>query len=100
VGKRARSAADPMVVDLREALKDLARSLFDPYRPELHYMRGPGPKWHAKHDRAPAAGPSMAGFFAGPWMEHGKRALEYMVTKHPTIFVRLVASLIPPTFRV
>jgi len=33
----------------------LARSLFDPYRPELYYMRGPGPKWHAKHDRAPAA---------------------------------------------
>ena len=21
---------------------------FNPYRPELHYMRGPGPKWHAK----------------------------------------------------
>ena len=20
-----------------------------PYRPELHYMRGPGPKWRAKH---------------------------------------------------
>ena len=20
-----------------------------PYRPELHYMRGPGPKWHAKY---------------------------------------------------
>jgi len=20
----------------------------NPYRPELHYMRGPGPKWHAK----------------------------------------------------
>lgn len=19
------------------------------YRPEVHYMRGPGPKWHAKH---------------------------------------------------
>jgi len=53
VGKRARSAADPMMVDLREAVKDLARSLFDPYRPELHYMRGPGPKWHAKHDRPP-----------------------------------------------
>jgi hypothetical protein len=41
-----------MVADLREALKDLARNLFDPYQPELHYMRGPGPKWHAKHDRA------------------------------------------------
>jgi hypothetical protein len=23
--------------------------LFDTYHPELHYMRGPGPKWHAKH---------------------------------------------------
>jgi len=22
---------------------------FDPYRPELHYMRGPGPKWRAKN---------------------------------------------------
>ena len=21
----------------------------DGYRPERHYMRGPGPKWHAKH---------------------------------------------------
>ena len=28
------------------------KALADPYRPELHYMRGPGPKWHAKHDRA------------------------------------------------
>ena len=23
--------------------------LFDPYRPELHYMRGPGPKWRERH---------------------------------------------------
>jgi hypothetical protein len=22
---------------------------FNPYRPELHYMRGPGPAWHAKY---------------------------------------------------
>ena len=29
------------------------RSLVDHYRPELHYMRGPGPKWRAKH--APTA---------------------------------------------
>jgi hypothetical protein len=27
----------------------LTKALFDPYRPELHYMRGPGPKWHEKH---------------------------------------------------
>ena len=25
----------------------LARA-FNPYRPELHYMRGPGPAWRAK----------------------------------------------------
>jgi hypothetical protein len=24
-------------------------ALLDPYRPELHYMRGPGPKWRATH---------------------------------------------------
>jgi hypothetical protein len=24
-------------------------SVTDPYRPELHYMRGPGPKWRQKH---------------------------------------------------
>ena len=26
--------------------------LFDPYRPELHYMCGPGPKWRTKHTRS------------------------------------------------
>src|SRR6266516_5556095 len=25
--------------------------LFNHYRPELHYMRGPGPKWLEKHER-------------------------------------------------
>jgi len=29
----------------------LSTSLFDSYRPELHYMRGPGPKWREKHGR-------------------------------------------------
>ena len=24
--------------------------LSDPYRPERYYMRGPGPKWRAKHE--------------------------------------------------
>jgi hypothetical protein len=27
----------------------LMRIAGNPYRPELHYMRGPGPKWRAKH---------------------------------------------------
>jgi len=29
----------------------LRTSLLDPYQPELHYMRGPGPKWREKHAR-------------------------------------------------
>lgn len=29
----------------------LIQRLCDPYRPERHYMRGPGPKWHAKHGK-------------------------------------------------
>jgi hypothetical protein len=27
----------------------LRTAMLDPYRPELHYMRGPGPKWREKH---------------------------------------------------
>lgn len=33
----------------------LTKDLFDTYRPERHYMRGPGPKWQAKHGGAAAA---------------------------------------------
>src|SRR5215510_8961838 len=29
----------------------LTKALSPAYRPELHYMRGPGPKWHEKHDQ-------------------------------------------------
>lgn len=29
--------------------KDLMTAFTDSYRPERHYMRGPGPKWRAKH---------------------------------------------------
>ena len=57
MGKTVRSSqreGSSVAADLAEFLQSLARSLLDPYRPELHYMRGPGPKWHAKHDRAPA----------------------------------------------
>jgi hypothetical protein len=33
---------------LAEGWQRLLRMASDPYRPELHYMRGPGPKWHAR----------------------------------------------------
>jgi hypothetical protein len=32
---------------------NLVMDVRDSYRPELHYMRGPGPKWHAKHQPWP-----------------------------------------------
>jgi len=47
-------------------LHSIAKDLFDPYRPELHYMRGPGPRWRAKHAQ-PAGGTvelGMAGLHA------------------------------------
>jgi hypothetical protein len=28
------------------------QDVFDSYRPELHYMRGPGPRWREKHGTA------------------------------------------------
>ena len=28
--------------------RSLTVDMFDAYRPERHYMRGPGPKWRAK----------------------------------------------------
>jgi hypothetical protein len=48
---RQRAAGEP-ASELANLLRTL-KSLFDPYRPEQHYMRGPGPKWRAKH--APAS---------------------------------------------
>jgi len=41
----------------------LFKSLFEPYRPELHYMRGPGPKWHAKNRPAAADARPARGLF-------------------------------------
>ena len=29
--------------------REITRDAVRPYRPELHYMRGPGPAWRAKH---------------------------------------------------
>jgi hypothetical protein len=51
IERRAQSALSADFADLVRTLK----TLLDPYRPELHYMRGPGPAWHAKHRPAAAA---------------------------------------------
>ena len=34
---------------LASVIHNLIMDVRDSYRPELHYMRGPGPKWRAKH---------------------------------------------------
>jgi hypothetical protein len=48
---------------LIDAWRGLMKDVFDPYRPELHYMRGPGPKWQEKHQRVYAPAP-VSGEFA------------------------------------
>jgi hypothetical protein len=55
---RTNSVLAAEFADLLRVLK----SLIDPYRPELHYMRGPGPKWHAKHRPAAAEAHPAPGF--------------------------------------
>jgi hypothetical protein len=35
--------------EIRAFWRDFIATAFRPYRPELHYMRGPGPAWRAKH---------------------------------------------------
>ena len=42
--KTAESASD-----VASVVRNLIMDMRDSYRPELHYMRGPGPKWRAKH---------------------------------------------------
>ena len=37
------------VVGIKMRCSKLIATACDPYRPEHHYMRGPGPKWFAKH---------------------------------------------------
>jgi hypothetical protein len=49
----ARRKALGLTADIADVFRTLAKALFDPYRPELYYMRGPGPRWRAKHDPHP-----------------------------------------------
>lgn len=46
--KTAESASDFVSV-----VHDLIKDVRDSYRPQLHDMRGPGPKWRTKHQPWP-----------------------------------------------
>jgi hypothetical protein len=52
-------SARPLLLRCLDAIVAHGRRLIeracDPYRPERHYMRGPGPKWHARHRPGVAA---------------------------------------------
>jgi hypothetical protein len=55
----APSAAEPgseepvrLIEEVRAFWRQFFVAAFSPYRPELHYMRGPGPAWHAKNGRS------------------------------------------------
>jgi hypothetical protein len=43
------AATQQMGQRLISALLSRVPDVFDSYRPELHYMRGPGPRWREKH---------------------------------------------------
>jgi hypothetical protein len=50
----SRQAADAVfatagLAAMAEIWRSWSKELFGAYRPERHYMRGPGPKWHEKH---------------------------------------------------
>ena len=38
-----------IVAEIKNFWRAFLAQAFNPYRPELHYMRGPGPAWHAKY---------------------------------------------------
>ncbi len=48
-GEHARDGLAKPFAELRAFWRQFFARAFDPYRPELHYMRGPGPAWRAKH---------------------------------------------------
>ena len=45
----SRDGLEKPLAELRAFLARFVAKAFDPYRPELHYMRGPGPAWRARH---------------------------------------------------
>ena len=49
----------PIFPAIAEAWRELRKGFIDSYRPELHYMRGPGPKWREKHGAPQTTRPGM-----------------------------------------
>ncbi len=50
-----------LLEEMTTSCRKLFRHACDPYRPELHYMRGPGPKWLETHGGCLALDSNQAG---------------------------------------
>ena len=57
---------------------NLIMDVRDSYRPELHYMRGPGPKWRAKHQPWQAAALARIAHKAAPRAGHHQLSPVYV----------------------
>ena len=44
-----RAGPSSLYAGLKDLMHEFFAKAFNPYRPELHYMRGPGPAWRAKY---------------------------------------------------
>ena len=45
----SRDGLEKPFAELHAFWRQFIAKAFNPYRPEVHYMRGPGPAWRAKH---------------------------------------------------
>ena len=98
----ARRELPGLASDLADLVHVLVKGLFDPYRPELHYMRGPGPKWRAKHERAPRVVPDVVALMPAR-LDHARMyaLAQRAVRRHnPALTLRIaifaIALLITP----
>jgi hypothetical protein len=89
------------LADLAGLFRIFSGTLADSYRPELHYMRGPGPKWRAKH-RPPVdsafrqlllGSPEVVGFGRNPG---GRRAMAGGSAVRSSAECDLIASILNP----
>jgi len=55
----SRGGASNPITEIRSYWRQFFARAFDPYRPELHYMRGPGPACRAKQGALSPAVQSM-----------------------------------------
>ena len=55
------SSSSSVLGQAADLLQDVRTAIFGSYRPELHYMRGPGPRYRAKYGPTPLGYASAEG---------------------------------------